>query len=473
MRKLLLAGGLAVILTAGFVLSGCLIDPPDSPNLAANILKLKPSNLEALPAGSIYEGWLVAGDTVDGAWVGQDRTEWKSFGRFNWDPYNYQPLDASGNIIENRFDAGVNVFDYQRIYITIEPTGAEETPVSTGIVLLQGNVDYMNEDADLQHPISTQEISDFFPENFYWIYSQSDGEWYDNETGTFGIWFGEIVKGDKVVFDSLCRNDDGDWVFCEDLEPPQDYPDTVFWCSFVDYIDTTFGDSIDFWIDENVDPPVTYIIYEDSTFDTTLFADECDPMSTTWDSLGFHDTIFLIVDGDTAMTPSLETMPPSVDGWEYEAWIIFKEGSGLNPLSMGRFTRPDAMDDNCKYCRVNGYDSNFTIPGEDFFEGVPEFGSLDVVRNELVDKLFVTVEPEPDFDPDNPYKQLIMFSARIPKYKVFFEFTIAGDDTTYTDQPRLGIRQFELVVRDLGFEINEGHRWPELHIDLEKEMVIE
>jgi len=470
MRKLLLAGGLAVILTAGFVLSGCLINAPDSPNLAANILKLKPRYLETLPAGSIYGGWLVAGDTVEGEWIARDRSEWHSFARFNWDPYDYQALDASGNIIENRFDAGVNVFDYQRIFITIEPADAGENDISSGIVLLQGDVDFMNEDADLQHPISTQEISDFFPENYYWIYSQSDGRWYDTTTGTMGIWFGEIQQADLVVFDSLCRDNFGDtiWYMCDENEPP----DTIYWCEFDSILVNEYGDSIGIDVDESVTPPETTVVYEILDADTTKYLDECLAPTADYDSISFHDTIFVIPDGDTTMTPSLETMPPAVEGWEYEAWVIFKDGSDIEPLSMGRFTQPDAMDDNCKHCIEGGYDSNFTVPGEDFFVNVPEFGSLDVVRNPFVDKLFITVEPEPDFDPDEPYKQLIMFSARIPDRTLFFEY-IYGEDTIETQRPRLGIRQFELVVRDLGFDINEGHRWPEMHIDFEKEMVIE
>ena len=57
MRKSLLVGGLAVFMVTGFVLSGCMIDPPDYPNRAANILELKPANLERLPDGVMYEGW--------------------------------------------------------------------------------------------------------------------------------------------------------------------------------------------------------------------------------------------------------------------------------------------------------------------------------------------------------------------------------------------------------------------------------
>jgi len=162
MRKLLLICSLALVLTIGVVLSGCLINPPNTPNRVANIITLSPKYLEALPAGMIYEGWLVKGTIdEDKIWHAPDLSEWKSFGRFNWDPYTYRPTNAEGAFITNRFDAGVDVLSYDRIFITLEKTGEGEDSLPSGVVLLEGDVDLLNIDADLEHPISTAEISDF------------------------------------------------------------------------------------------------------------------------------------------------------------------------------------------------------------------------------------------------------------------------------------------------------------------------
>jgi len=423
MRKMLLIGGLAALMAAGLIASGCLISPPDYPNKAANILKLNPKNLERLPKGSIYEGWLANGEVdQEGVWQADDISEWVSFGRFNWDDYNHQPIDAGGNFIENRFDAKVNVCDYDYILITIESTGRNETPLPSGIVLLQGEVDLFNDDADLEHPISTSEISDFQDENFFYIYSQSDGVWYDTLTGDDGIWFGEAVMEDRYDYDTLYRD------LC---------------------IDTVSGDTAE--CAEGEEPDL---------IDTVV-------------------NVTQVPNGDTTVTPSLETMPPAVDGWKYEAWIMFTEDSHFKPLSLGRFSDPAAPDDDSSHCNpprppgadpdidTSGYDWNFNIPGEDFFNKMEKWGGpLSVVDNPYTEKLFITVEPDPDFDPDNPYKQLIMFSAYLPTRAMFYQ--VAGVDTTQ----RPYTRQFPLIVRDIGYEINEGHRWPEMHIDLEREMIV-
>jgi hypothetical protein len=425
------------------VLSGCLINAPKEPNKVPSILKLEPKNLEKLPKGSIYQGWLVNGEFNErGIWVADDRSTWKSFGQFNWDDYSHVPTDVSGTAIENSFNPEVNIYDYDRIYITIEST--KNTGLSSGIVILQGEVDQMNQDADLEHPISTDAISDFVDENWFYVFSQSDGPWYDVETVENGIWFGRVDTADVVWFDTqgvtfycdVDTTDDEFWEECENIAPEQF--DSVYY----EY----YGQD-------------TLAVYLCLDADSVL-----QPCATSYDSLFYFEVVHVDTNGDTTVTPSLTTMPDAVDGWKYQAWITFTENSPRkDPLSLGRFSSPSGPDDDTSYSIKSGYDRHFNIPGEDFFQNVPEFGRLDIVESPYTYKLFITVEPDPDFDEDEPFLQLIMFSAYIPKPELFYN--------AITDLPVT--LQWPLVLRDIGYDLNEGHRWPTMHIELERDLVVD
>ncbi len=443
MRKYLLMGGLITLLFFGLILSGCMIHGPDIPTKVPNILKLSPSDLEGLPKGSIYAGWLVNGELDDkGEWIADDPSTWLKFGEFNWDPYSYQPTDARGQIIENSFVVDVSILDYDRIFITIESTKSSE--VSSGTVILQGEVDQLNIDADLEHPISTAAISDFTPENWYYVYSQSDGPWYDNETVENGIWFGEVGEQDVIWFDTLgiafyCEDPEepGEWDTCANI-PPEEY-DSVYY---------------EFIRDDTL---AIYLCFDDSL----EIYQEC---ARSYDSLHYFEILHVDTNGDTTISSSLTTMPDAVDGWKYEAWLTFTEDSPYKkPLSLGKFSSPDGPDDDTSYSYLSGYDRHFNIPGEDFFHSVPFFGRLDVIESPYVDRLFITVEPDPDFDEDEPFWQLIMFSNYLPKMNVFYS-SISGEPITL---------QWPFVVRDIGYELNDGHRWPLMHIDFERELILE
>lgn len=444
MRKYLLMGSLIVLMGCSLVLSGCLINAPKEPNRVPSILTLHPKNLEELPKGSIYEGWLVNGEVnEDGIWVANDPSTWLSFGQFNWDSYSQVPTNASGASIENLFNPEVNIYDYERIFITIEST--KNTGVSSGIVILQGEVDQMNMDADLEHPISTAEISDFVDENWFYVFSQTDGPWYDEATVENGIWFGRVDTADVVWFDTqgvtfYCDTNQSeteeDWQPCENIKPEE-------------------SDS------------VIYEYYGSDTLAWYFCPDSNDvyqPCETSYDSLYYFEVVHVDTNGDTTVTPSLTTMPDAVDGWKYQTWITFTDDSPYKkPLSLGKFSRPNAADDDTSYSIKSGYDRHFNIPGEDFFQNVPFFGRLDIVESPYTYKLFITVEPDPDFDEDEPFWQLIMFSTYIPKPGLFYD--------PITDEP-VTLR-WPLVVRDIGYDLNDGHRWPTMHIKMERDLVVE
>jgi hypothetical protein len=176
-----------------------------------------------------------------------------------------------------------------------------------------------------------------------------------------------------------------------------------------------------------------------------------------------------IIDGDTTLSPSLTTMPKAIAGWNYQAWVIFRDSTQYPPLSLGRFTKPDGPDDDSSHCGPR-FDRHFSVPGapgEDFFRNVPGFGELHVVDNPQVWKLYITVEPDPDFAPARPYLQLIMFSAYIPDPDVFYD-----PGTMRPVGGVWGTRNFPFVFRDLGAVLNEGHYWPHMHVDFERDLVV-
>jgi len=448
MRKYLLVSSLVVLTVCGLILPGCLIDAPEQPNKVPSVLTLQPSYLEQLPEGSIYEGWLANGEVDDqGEWVPDDRTTWVRFGRFNWDPYSHVPTDVSGSAIENRFVTGVDIYSYDRILITVEST-TNTSGLSSGIVILQGEVDEMNQDADLEHPINTSGINDFVEENWFYIFSQSDGRWYDYETVENGIWFGRVDTADVVWFDTqgvtyycdVDTTDEENWEECENI-PPADY-DSI-------YCKAYGSDTLCFYF------------CQDTLDDTLVVLQECE---RSYDSLFYFEVVHVDTNGDTTITPSLTSMPVAADGWEYEVWITFTDDSPYkDPLSLGRFADPEGPDDDTSYTIISGYDRHFSIPGEDLFQNVPYFGRLDIVASPYPYKIFITVEPEPDFDQDEPFWQLIIFSAYIPKHDQFYD-PLSGLPNSL---------RWPLVLRDIGYELNEGHRWPTMHIELERELVID
>jgi hypothetical protein len=112
-------------------------------------------------------------------------------------------------------------------------------------------------------------------------------------------------------------------------------------------------------------------------------------------------------------------------GYEYEAWLIFTDASGIPPMSLGRFKSPTDIDAGNPYTFTDSrYDRNFQVPGEDFLQNLsshhPSLSSpLNVIDDPRVEKLWITIEPDDDFGfdwaPDEPNTQLIYLSAYIPK----------------------------------------------------------
>jgi hypothetical protein len=145
---------------------------------------------------------------------------------------------------------------------------------------------------------------------------------------------------------------------------------------------------------------------------------------------------FSFTTGDTTVTPTLGGVLNLSDpialnrllqgngfifaGYDYEAWLVFTQASGIKPLSLGRFNNPGHADEANTYTLSgSNYDSNFTFPGEDFLQNLPAplTAPLNVVTDPRVEKLWITVQPVLGLDPapDEPNTQLIYLSAYIPK----------------------------------------------------------
>lgn len=181
---------------------------------------------------------------------------------------------------------------------------------------------------------------------------------------------------------------------------------------------------------------------------------------------------FRITNGDTSMGPALAglldvgnpdalaALPNGAGflffGWEYEAWLVFTDESGILPLSLGRFKGPSGFDSDNPYTYTDSrYDRNFHFPGEDFLQNLsthdPSLTSpLNVIEDPRAEKIWITIEPDDDFGfdwaPDEPNTQLIYLSGFLPK----------RIDT-------LQSMQFPLTHRDLNPSptgLNEGNFFP-------------
>lgn len=181
---------------------------------------------------------------------------------------------------------------------------------------------------------------------------------------------------------------------------------------------------------------------------------------------------FRITNGDTSMGPTLAGLldigdpealaripngaGPLFFGWEYEAWLVFTDESGIPPMSLGRFKSPIGADSENPYTYTDSrFDRNFMYPGEDFLQNLSSHhpsltGPLDVIHDPRVEKIWVTIEPDDDFGfdwaPEAPNTQFIYLSGFLPK----------DIDTVQSSQ-------FPLVHRDLNPSpngLNEGNFFP-------------
>ena len=105
-------------------------------------------------------------------------------------------------------------------------------------------------------------------------------------------------------------------------------------------------------------------------------------------------------------------LPVAPEGWIYEGWLMHDH---MEFLSMGQFDSINVLDDNNIYLASEERlyaESTYHFPGEDFLVNAPEGLTFPFdVRGSMT---FVTMEPIPDNDPDNPFMIMTLFCKTIP-----------------------------------------------------------
>ncbi|MEH6656575.1 anti-sigma factor [Leeuwenhoekiella marinoflava] len=105
-------------------------------------------------------------------------------------------------------------------------------------------------------------------------------------------------------------------------------------------------------------------------------------------------------DGNPQAGLNLPVLP---DGWRYEGWVTVPNASNqMVNLSTGRFSSPSGRDESAAYSSQINTAPPF--PGEDFINMtiLSQIG-FNAAPNLTLKKIFISVEPEPDFDYANPF----------------------------------------------------------------------
>jgi hypothetical protein len=197
MSKLLIVWGLlAALLTLALV--GCGNDETTNSNTGVfNRIALQPLRFPTQKAGLVYEGWVVNID-ADSNW-----TEYKSFGKFFWDEYNYRflsPTDTT-KYIDSVFVVDGNVYDYDMIAITLERYPVDDSPAPSPTIVAQSGI-VPGQATKMEFPVrfGGETIGKFaigtFSDGHYQKYSQSVSNEY------YGIWFMDLTRK-NIAYDTI------------------------------------------------------------------------------------------------------------------------------------------------------------------------------------------------------------------------------------------------------------------------------
>ena len=96
-------------------------------------------------------------------------------------------------------------------------------------------------------------------------------------------------------------------------------------------------------------------------------------------------------------------LPSLKQGWRYQAWV--RLGSSNQPVTTGKFDSPSGEDASSPYSG-NGEAPDF--PGEDFDNTAPQGLTFPEDGDIRGKEVFITVEPEPDFDQSSPFGMQIL-----------------------------------------------------------------
>jgi len=197
----------------------------------------------------------------------------------------------------------------------------------------------------------------------------------------------------------------------------------------------------------------------------------------------FNDTSIIVRSftttwGDTTYSTTLPSLPvlDPLFRLEYEAWVVFdSSGGAIKPLSLGRFTRKDQLDEGNSHFDVTDLDSAFKFPGEDLLKNIAHPGLpatnlnlLSLLRDRRL-KVWITLEPvQNDWAVDEPYRQLIVYSAEIGRdFGLFEGVTRCEQRVPGNAPPAYEIPMTFREVSASSSSINEGHNWPRMHVVLQ------
>jgi len=504
-------------------LSGCLIEGPAKAPAYYPYVRIQPDyNLEAAPAGKIYELWAIKVDTAT------LQVTTTSLTRFLWDPELYLATGEDGQTVPLTtapgLDVGVNLTEYYALIATIEPLNDPNPTQPDGPIFLVMNIntEYPTNPVVMRTPFGL--LFAFGvpqPEVAYTLISQSNKKgvpgayWRDGSEGN-GIWFCAPTVLPKTTLDYPGGFDTYSQVF---VPPAPDSPYIyTIWISTAhpDSSFSNFGRVFD-----TLEPDITFLDGVPQHLDTTKISatrvlrlgeepiyidgtvvgyryysadmrDTCDlrvdhPALTrcnrdTFDSLVFDlqertPRQFTLSTGDTSMTPTmgLPDLPAyranpqfigMFEGWEYEAWLVFDKSTGIKPMSLGRFEGPYGFDSGNPYTLGGSrFDSNFAFPGEDFLQNLEQhdpqlIAPLNVITDSRVKKLWITMEPRQD-----PAHGYVDWAPDEPFTQMIFCSSWFPNAQQFvsdrTGTPPEATRPMSTLDRNPGPEsLNEGHFWP-------------
>jgi hypothetical protein len=188
---------------------------------------------------------------------------------------------------------------------------------------------------------------------------------------------------------------------------------------------------------------------------------------------------------DTSYISSLSalvTAPPPFDlayfGFEWEAWVVFGQSDdstagAIAPLSLGRFSDKNALDNSNSHFDVADLPPLFRFPGEDFLENINHPGlptrnlNLFSLLPSMALKVWITLEPINDWAPSEPFRQLVSYSGEIrPDYALeYYQFVCQQRAPGVAPPPFMLPLGFHEVSATSG-SLNEGHNWPSMRIVL-------
>lgn len=386
---------------------------------STTVVSLTSERLPSPPEGMIYELWVCKNETVDTSVATSDV---KSMGRFSFDNDVKKYYDENGVEIENRFVLDDDIFNYSKIFVSVELIDDPE-PNRPGPIMLLDDVTLPDENpmylvfplSDSLHRATAaynkETVSDRSPSNVgrgIWFCNYETGR--DSITDTNGIAniYFDTIDAEETDLIINCVEDEFGEPVCDTSVAKMPW-DTI--STEIQVVDVDYGADTIAYVD-NITHTRVDIVY-DSFSDTEAPYQKVNIrlyVNTT--SFGVNLHIFNQFDFNLPDYSSL--------GWKYKGWIVSK---AIPNTAIGDFTPPAWPYHTNNYNYLPGYtggllttgtfseiaaadDANpFTIagvkvppyPGEDFLNSEALLDSLGLVTmpnlNSDSGTVFLSLEP--------------------------------------------------------------------------------